>query len=86
MSVILAEGQYFFECPHCQGAVIVPVSDVACAIFRHASFNAPDNPPIPPHTDQATCEELVRSDRVRGCAKPFRLVIDAMRVEVCGYI
>ncbi len=88
MSVILEEGHYFFECPHCQGPVMVAVSEVACAIFRHASFNEPNNPPIPPHTDQATCENLVESGRVRGCAKPFRLVVDAVppRVEICEYI
>ncbi len=74
---------YWFRCPHCDGEVIVPHSEVNCKIFRHAVYEK-DGKFIGPHTPKAQCEKLFKEGKVRGCAKPFWC--DGTTVKVCGYI
>ena len=85
---VLIEGAYFFECPYCGGGVQVLKNQVACKIFRHGSYKQPNNPPIPPHLPKDQCDELVRDNKVNGCAKPFLFVFntEGNYVEKCGYI
>jgi hypothetical protein len=77
---------YFFECPHCQGEIIVDKKDVNCAIFRHGVHKS-NLQPIDPHLPKDMCDRLYLSGRIHGCGKPFRLILnDPVRVEICDYI
>jgi hypothetical protein len=64
---------WYFECPHCQGMVEIPANDFACRIFRHGVYRA-NGLSIPPHLGKNECEELVKNNKVWGCAKPFQLI------------
>lgn len=76
---------YLFACPHCGGAVQVLENEVNCTIFRHAVLKA-NGQQISPHTPKAECDRLDSERLVEGCAKPFRLNVPCMRVEICDYI
>lgn len=82
------EGEFFiFECPHCNGTVIVHRSETACCIFRHAVQNSTFQQ-INPHTPKEECDRLRESGQIHGCAKPFRFVYSNPQnyVEKCDYI
>jgi hypothetical protein len=34
-SIVQENGYYIFECPHCEGIIMVAVNEVNCTIFRH---------------------------------------------------
>lgn len=78
-------------CPHCQHDIIVAKRAIRCGVFRHGVYKATGRP-IAPHTKKELCEQLVAEDKVYGCAKPFRIVVDKSSepwkytTEVCGYI
>jgi len=77
-----------FQCPHCQDFVIVLKSELNCKIFRHAVYKDTYQP-INPHASQAVCQQLLSSNKVYGCAKPFNVVQlpnDTYQVQVCAYI
>ena len=79
---------YIFQCPHCNAWIMVKTSEVNCRIFRHATEKKTFNQ-INPHTPKKQCDEVVDKQKVYGCAKPFRFVVDANGkywVEKCGYI
>ena len=84
-NVIFDEGVYFFQCPHCEGGIIVKKKDVNCGIFRHGT-NIKNNKQIDPHIPKEKCEELANNKNIIGCCKPFRLFIDKLLVEKCDYI
>jgi len=76
------------ECPHCGGFILVLRSELNCCIFRHAAFKL-SMQPIPPHATLAQCEALIAAGAVLGCAKPFKVVLDAdgaARAVACEYI
>lgn len=88
---ILDDGTFMFQCPHCNGTVLVKRRDVRCRIFRHATFKH-NARPISPHAPQAMCEKYVRQGVVYGCARPMLFVFgDSANnrphtVKPCGYI
>lgn len=82
-----------FDCPHCNLPTQVLIAELACRIFRHASyfeqkndFRIPTNQ-VDPHLPQEQCEQLVREDRVIGCCKPFEIIVDGdiYKVQTCEY-
>lgn len=77
-----------FQCPHCFLFVEVLKNDLNCKIFRHAVFkNNGQN--INPHASESECNNLIISDSVVGCAKPFQIVQisnESYKVQQCGYI
>lgn len=82
-AVVKVDNAWYFDCPHC--GTTIEVVDVACSIFRCGTMKSgKGQTPIPPHTDQATCERLYRDGKVWGCARPFRF--DGQQVTICGYI
>lgn len=68
-------------CPHCGGGV--EIESVNCGIFRHGIMKA-TGVQMEPHLPKDQCEQLVKTDAIRGCGKPFRLV--DKKAEVCDYI
>ena len=83
-----ATNSYIFDCPSCAISVVVRAEELACKILR-CGISKADGAQMPPHLDQASCEHLVNSDLIYGCAKPFQFVDigdGSARVRVCGYI
>ena len=78
------DSAYLLECPWCNGMVQVPVDQMNCRIFRHAT-NSKTGEPINPHLSKSECDALVAAKAVHGCAKPFRVFKDNT-VEKCDYI
>lgn len=76
----------FVECPHCHCMVFI--EQINCQIFRHAVYKSTDQP-IPPHSSKETCDLLVETDKVYGCAKPFKLESKpdgTWKAIICDYI
>lgn len=80
---------YFITCPHCDGLIAVNKNEINCAIFRHAIYKSNLNP-INPHASKEICENLLNTDQVYGCAKPFRVNLDVvnnkLNIYICDYI
>ena len=78
---------YFFQCPHCQGEVIVAKNEVNCAIFRHGVYKS-NLQQIHPHLPKNECDRLYSSEMIYGCGKPFRLIKtnNEIQIEICDYI
>ena len=86
MSIIdVDDNSIFFNCPHCNGPVLVSKSEINCKIFRHGIYKS-TNEAVDPHLTKAKCEDLVQKDLVYGCCKPFRLNLEKKEVEICDYI
>ena len=77
---------FFFDCPHCSEICQVKRHEIACKIFRHATFKAKAGRFrfVNPHAPKAECDRWVAEGLIWGCGKPFRF--DGKRVEVCDYI
>lgn len=69
------------QCPHCKE--FVWIEQLNCRIFRHACYK--NGEPIPPHSSQKECEDLLERGLVFGCAKPFQILEDNT-VIICDYI
>ena len=60
------------ECPHCFGSVLIMKSDIRCGIFRHGIYKK-NGRQINPHSSQKQCDTLLKSGKIVGCGKQFRL-------------
>jgi hypothetical protein len=74
---------HFIECPHCKLLCEIHSKDIKCKIFRHAVFKDTLKF-IDPHASKETCDKLVQSGKVWGCAKPF--FFDGHTIKKCDYI
>jgi hypothetical protein len=91
LTIMKVEDYYLFPCPWCLGGIQVLQSQLACKIFRHATYNR-DIPakrivkgdPINPHAPEDVCKTLVEENIINGCANPY--TFDGIKVEKCGYI
>jgi len=81
--VTQVEDMYVFECPHCDGTVVVSIHEVNCKIFRHA-VNRTTGEQLNPHASQHECETLCAQGVLLGCGKPFQLTYPT--VQPCDYI
>ena len=88
VSYINDDKSYLFNCPNCDQFIIVNNNEVNCRIFRHAQFKS-TGIQLNPHASKDYCDELVNSDLVYGCAKPFQLLYENGIVKFaipCDYI
>lgn len=78
---------YIIVCPHCEDNAIIMKNEINCRIFRHAVFKNTMQP-INPHASFEECQNLLSSDQIYGCAKPFivNFVDDKLVASVCDYI
>ena len=77
----------YINCPHCKQVIEVLKSQFNCKIFRHGVFKDTYTQ-IDPHLPKVQCDKLVAQNKIYGCGKPFRLVIegDKFKTEICDYI
>ena len=77
--------EFVVVCPHCQQPVII--AEINCAIFRHGVLVA-TGAQIDPHLCMEKCDELVSTDQIVGCGRPFRVVMENGEYVaiVCEYI
>ncbi len=77
---------YSFNCPHCDGTIIVKCCEVNCHIFRHGVYKNQPGQPINPHESEANVRFLTDSNLIYGCGKPIMLYSDKSIVFSCDYI
>jgi len=77
---------YTFECPHCNGTIIVIKNELNCRIFRHGIYK--DGTQLPPHSSKEICDKFVEDKENFGCGKPFQIVEirNEFKIEPCEYI
>ena len=78
---------YIFKCPNCELFIIVKKDELNCQIFRHG-YHKNNFTQINPHETKEQCENLLNSNSVIGCCKPFRLIYDNSNYYAisCDYI
>ena len=75
------------ECPHCNEFIIIYKNEINCGIFRHGILK--DNfQQINPHLSKNECQKLYNQNKLYGCSKPFKIIINngIYKVEACDYI
>ena len=85
MMLTKEQNYYVGQCPHCELNILIYEGETNCCIFRHAIFKD-TNQQINPHTPKEICETLIKEEKVYGCAKPFRLNLQELKIEICDYI
>lgn len=82
------DGLFCFDCPTCNGAIIVAPHELNCRIFRHGVYRTTGEP-IPPHTSKEECDRLFFHALIHGCGKPFQVIRQEDGTEkavLCDYI
>jgi hypothetical protein len=82
------DGQYIFECPHCEGIIVVSENEVNCKIFRHCVMKS-NWQQVNPHASKEECNMLSSMKLVYGCCQPFRLDVlsdGSAYAEKCDWI
>jgi hypothetical protein len=74
-----------FNCPHCDGMVIVREDEVNCSIFRHGIIKLTGEQ-MNPHESEAACIYLSDNNLINGCGKPIMMNSDKSTVFTCNYI
>ena len=54
---------YIFDCPHCNGIVLVAKTEVNCQIFRHGCIKS-NGQQVNPHASKEECELLLSENLV----------------------
>lgn len=89
VNLVKIDGDYYytFMCPHCLQFILVHKNDLNCRIFRHAVYKK-NFQPISPHSTKEVCDELLNTNQIFGCSKPFRIIElnGSLFVEGCPYI
>jgi hypothetical protein len=89
ISIVSEDKDYFiFECPNCEGVIIVYKKEINCAIFRHGIMKR-SGLPMNPHTSQKECGRLIREKEIHGCGLPLKFIYNKKgkhTVEKCAYI
>lgn len=78
---------YIFSCPHCSNDIIVHKTELNCRIFRHGIYKD-SYKQLDPHASKLLCDELVISNQIIGCAKPFEVINDSkgdLIAVICDY-
>jgi hypothetical protein len=60
------------NCPHCDKPVLI--EKLNCCIFRHAILKTTGQQ-INPHSSKEECDQLVKTDQIFGCGRPFKISI-----------
>lgn len=72
------------NCPHCNCLILIYKNQINCGIFRHGVIKH-NFENINPHLDKSQCDELILSNKIYGCGKPFRIV-NSESAQICEYI
>jgi hypothetical protein len=77
----------YINCPHCKQLIEISKSQFNCKIFRHGVFKDTYTQ-IDPHLSKVLCDKLIEENKILGCGKPFRLVVNTnnYNAEICEYI
>ena len=72
------------KCPHCNH--YIEILELNCGIFRCGIFKDTLQP-INPHMSKIECDNLILTEKIFGCSKPFQVIIteDNVNVEICEY-
>lgn len=72
-------------CPHCKEYVII--EQINCSIFRHGVFKN-NLQQINPHLDEFNCNILITNNKIYGCGKPFKIILENNKFIAieCDYI
>lgn len=85
--LLYMEKELILQCPHCKEYVII--EKINCAIFRHGILKQ-TNTQIDPHSKKEQCDFFIRENKIYGCGKPFRILLNkettAYFTEICDYI
>jgi hypothetical protein len=78
------QGQYI-TCPHC--SIMVEIIQLNCKIFRCGIYKS-SGEQIDSHLPKNECDQLVQTNAIYGCGKPFCIKnnIPPFVVEKCDYI
>ena len=76
---------WVFDCPYCGTSTIVHKREVNCIIFRCGVYKSTGQQ-INPHMPKVQCDQLVSTDAVYGCARPYRVLVSQKLVQKCDYI
>lgn len=80
----MSEEYIIVNCPHCEDIIIIYKNEINCKIFRHGIYKN-SKKQIDPHLSESKCKSLVKSKKVYGCCKPFKLN-HLNNAEICDYI
>ena len=72
-------------CPHCNESIII--EELNCKIFRHGVIIATGEQ-INPHASKDECDKLINENKIYGCGKPFKIIINNNKfiTIICDYI
>ena len=75
------------QCPYCEEFILIYKKEFNCKIFRHAYYKS-NNQQIDPHSSKEVCDNLIKENKIYGCAKPFKLIENnqSYKLEKCDYI
>lgn len=79
---------YVFPCPTCDGIVLVQKNEINCCIFRHGIYRS-NSQQINPHASKIEIDNLLATDSIIGCGRPFILIFTPKGegvVELCEYL
>ena len=78
---------YIFECPNCSDLIIIYKNEFNCKIFRHGVYKI-NMEQINPHASEHECINLKNNDKIYGCGKPFKIMVnnDKVHIEQCHYV
>lgn len=76
---------YYFNCPHCDGYIVINQNEFNCFIFRHAVYKL-NMQSINPHASLSECEHLINNNLVYGCSKPLQYDKTNNKLVKCDYI
>jgi len=77
---------FIVTCPHCK--LQIAIEAINCAIFRHGVLKS-NGEQINPHASKETCDQLISSESIYGCGKPFKVIEDTSGELIaiyCDYI
>lgn len=69
------------QCPHCDQ--YIEIIALNCAIFRCGIYKQ-NYEQIPPHLPELQCRQLIESNLIFGCGRPFKILNDI--AIICEYI
>lgn len=69
------------QCPHCN--IFIEILELNCKIFRCGIYKH-NFQQINPHMPLNECVQLITTNAIYGCGKPFKLIQDNIP-EPCDY-
>jgi hypothetical protein len=81
------ESVQYLPCPHCNNVIEIHLNEINCKIYRHAVYKDTYEQ-IDPHMSKEKIAELIATESILGCGKPFQIVVmkDGCKLVECEYI